>query len=102
MPPDPTDTAMCENEHNEPRWAVALLHPSDSTSAANVTALCDACLFNWFEDWLDEQTVAQADAYELRPLAPGGCPNHTSAAGPHHDTTCGLYDMDAAAPESTV
>jgi hypothetical protein len=88
------DTAHCESNHDEPVWAVALMHLSDSTSAANVTAVCDDCLAVWLQSWLENQARGAAEAYEIRPLAVGGCPAHDATVGPHHDTSCPLWDCE--------
>jgi hypothetical protein len=64
--------SACENEHEEPLPAVAIIHIIGSDSASNATALCAGCLVMFAEEWADEVQSRDPDAYrwEIRPVLP--------------------------------
>jgi hypothetical protein len=91
------DQHHCENEHPEPRPAVAVIHIIGSDSAANATSLCAECLVNFTEEWADEVQCFDPEAYrwEIRPvLPPDPCPSHTAQQGPHHNEACHYWDEE--------
>lgn len=73
---DPLDgwfePTACDNEHETEQPAVAIIHIIGSNSAANATALCAGCLVCFTEEWADEVSVSDPEAYswEIRPVLP--------------------------------
>lgn len=94
-PGEYADLALCEASHDDgPRVAVALIHLVESTSAANVTALCANCLLAYLDDWITRVQGHEPDCWiEIRPVTqPDLCPGHTDAPGPHHHPDCHYHE----------